>query len=332
MIIRKIIFLSFALLAVINSAYATSVSSSFATKAKAQKGTTIGWNGVAPVGVIGVLNAHPIDAGVDAGFKGFLNPFNFNIDLGPDIHNTIGNVKGSSLTLDQGDLFVTYQTLVNATVWPGNQADADAGVSTYGFVTDPTVIGQGVTPFYGDFSIDVYINAGSSFDGIKGALGSEDAKMQSNSRVMPGAHADPNDFNANNPDAIDLYSMEIIDTSNGLLFNLGLGAANSFFDLTYYTDLNDSSVFDLAEIENRAISAFSGTYGDYSVLTDTYLFSVDIGLVDPNMIYTYGLSVGALAPNTEYVSEPMTPLLFVSGLLCFFLVRNKGNVIKRKHQ
>jgi len=261
MITRKIILLSFALLAVINSAYATSVSSSFATKAKAQQGTTIGWNGVAPVGVIGVLNAHPIDTDFDAGLKGFLDPFNFNINLGPDIHNTIGSVKGSSLTLDQGDLLITYQTLVNASVWPGNQADADAGVSTYGFVTDPTVIGQGVTPFYGDFTIDVYLNVGSSFEGTKGAAGSEDAKMQSSSRVIPGAHADPNDFNANNPDAIDLYNMEIADTSSGLLFNLDLGASNNFFDLTYYTDLNDPNVFDLAKIEIRVISAFSLSIG-----------------------------------------------------------------------
>lgn len=263
------------------------------------------------MGVVGTLNAHPIDIGFDGGTKSLGAPFGFAIGLGADVHGTTGGVAGVSLITAPGAVVLSYATLVGATTIPGFAEFLP--VSTFGFVTDPVAISPADTPFWGSFSMDVILGAGSEFDGIPGFGATESSMITSEARVVPGSFPDPDDFMQPIPGAIDLYSMDITDTAGGIaVSDLVLGASNSGFALAFSTD---PGVFDPLVLTSRVENAFSGAFGAREVLNDTYLFTVDVTLASEDMVYTFGPSSGALAPDVE-VPEPSSLLLLsVGGLI-----------------
>lgn len=212
-------------------------------------------------------------------------------------------------------MLIDYFTAIRVSTNPG-VADQPLPVSTFGLCTDPVVIGPGITPFSGSFSMDVSLNAGSSFAGIPGPGSIDFSTIFSSLRIVPGAFADPDSFRQQHPDAIDTYNLGISDHPGGQTVDFTRGLSNNSFTLTFHTDPLDPTSFDPALVISRALAAFSGTYGNSSVLMDTYLFTIDVTLSNADMVYTIGPSAGGLAPDSE-TPEPSPRILFGLGIFCY---------------
>lgn len=303
-----------------SSSWATIVHSNWGWQAKIQSGTTLGWNGEALFGVVGILSAHPSDIGFDGGSKqaGAPGSTPFRVELGPDMHGTTGDVRGFTQITAGASILLDYKTLLRVETVPG-PADVEQPVSTLGFVTDPVVVGPSITPFSGSFSMDVFLETDSSFIGIPGEAATDFSTISSEARVVPGDFPDPDDFSQPIPGAIDLYIIDVQDTSGGLLVDLSLGASNSDFSLNFFTDPLIPNIFDPQLVISRITGAFSGTFGNREVLDTTYLFSVDVTLADEDMVYSFGPSNGGLAPDVEPIPEPSTYLLFSVGIISFIV-------------
>jgi hypothetical protein len=288
-----------------------SVPSADATTVISRGGAEIGWgsgeipNPGAPI-LIGAkfdLDAHPSFEGASGGVKSVGNPFNANSTLGPDVHTTRGDGGVLSSVFAVNPQTLRFETSASATVLPGPNPEPMA-VKMRTRVQDPLVVGPG----FGTLKINLFLLAGSRFDGVPQALAlADDPGMIFNMRIAPGELADPDAFFGPLPNAIDFYTLDVAQSkATGLITPvITLGSSNAFFSVLF----SDSP----ATIRSRIISAFSGTTGSFEAPSDAFLFSLSVQPQD-GLTYTIGPSQQSAAPDAE-IPEPAAVTLMAAGIL-----------------
>jgi hypothetical protein len=250
------------------------------------------------------LAAHPTFSVGHAGVKAVGAPF---VDasglLGPDMHTSTGEGSVTSSVAAIGGGNLAFSTIAVAKATPGLAENLPIAFSTVSL--DPLIIGPG----FGTLSLDAFLLATSMFSGIPAVPSvADDPRMTLRVRVAPGAISDPETFFGNNPDAIDLYTIQIAQANaSGLIVpTVTLGSSNALFTLSFD---DPTSV-----IENRVVGAFTGTAGEFRVLSDALLLGMTVQ-PEADLTYTFGVSQESFAPDVEVIPEPSSYVLFGIGAL-----------------